>query len=236
MWCGGVSVPLLPPQAEGAVAIDNPEQGFRLFNQVQMGSDAADTFELSGSGFYYSTGGGVDSATFSGTSTQLELYVDRKATHDLFYIDTAIFAFTDVEQVVFADRTLRLDFDGVAGSAYRVYQAGLGRTPDEAGLGFFVRGIDAGTFTLQSMAAAFIASDEFKDKYGTPETITNATFVDLLYQNVLGREGDSGGRAFHTEFLDTGGSRADAMANFAESQENIFNLLPLIYDGIWITG
>lgn len=127
----------------------------------------------------------------------------------------------DVERLAFTDGVMALD-TGVnehAGMAYRLYQAALNRTPDDDGLRFWIDQIDAGK-TVTSVAEGFLLSAEFQKAYGADAS--NAGYVDTLYQNILQRDGESGGVAYWMDQLDGGkSSRADVLVSFSESPENV---------------
>ncbi len=98
----------------------------------------------------------------------------------------------------------------------RLYWAYFQRTPDANGQGYWVRKRQAGT-TLIKVSNTFAASSEFTTKYGS---LTNRAFVELVYQNVLGRSGDAGGITYWTGQLNARKkSRGQVMVNFAESNE-----------------
>ena len=61
----------------------------------------------------------------------------------------------------FSDISIALDVDGVAGKAYRAYRAAFGRSPDVAGLSYWIAAMDAG-MPLERVAGSFIESPEFK--------------------------------------------------------------------------
>lgn len=140
-------------------------------------------------------------------------------------------AVTGVERVALGDgRTVAFDLEGVAGQAYRIYQAAFDRTPDTGGLSFWIKNMDNG-HTLMEVANWFIGSAEFAAAYGTQ--VSNGDLVQRLYQNVLGREGEAGGVSYWVSQLDAGMSRAQVLAGFSESAENIAGVAPAIADGIW---
>ncbi len=98
----------------------------------------------------------------------------------------------------------------------RLYQAYFLRTPDPGGLTYWI-GQRRGGRGLRSISDFFARSAEFTNRYGT---LTNAAFVDLIYQNILGRPGDAGGVAFWNAELDSGRrSRGLVMIGFSESSE-----------------
>lgn len=100
----------------------------------------------------------------------------------------------------------------------RLYQAFFLRAPDSSGYQYWVNRRLAGR-TLVSIASQFAASSEFTNRYGT---LTNQQFVNLVYENVLGRLGDPGGRAYWTNKLDNGtATRGSVMVGFSESSEYV---------------
>lgn len=103
------------------------------------------------------------------------------------------------------------------GGVFRLYWAFLERDPDLAGLCFWARRLETGT-TLQDVADSFASSVEFINKYGQ---LSNSEFVNLVYQNVLGRPADPDGLAFWTGRLNAGASRGEVMVGFSESTENV---------------
>jgi hypothetical protein len=107
----------------------------------------------------------------------------------------------------------------VSEQVFRLYQAALGRAPDAAGHTGWIKSLSDGTQALADVANGFVESKEFKATYGNLGT---GDFVDLLYQNVLGRAADADGRAGWMSAIDTGQTtRADAVIGFSESKEFI---------------
>ena len=137
----------------------------------------------------------------------------------------------EVERLQFSDINLALDTGKceIAGSAYRIYKAAFDRTPDAGGLGFWINAMDDGA-SLTSVAAGFINSPEFQLLYGA--NVTDRDFVTKVYTNVLDRNPDQGGYDFWLGAMGRGASRADILASFSESDENIANVADLIANGI----
>src|SRR5437764_432758 len=133
-----------------------------------------------------------------------------------------------VERLQFSDQMVALDIDGDAGQAYGLYQAAFHRTPDKAGLGFWIEAMDQG-HPLQEVANAFVTSQEFTNLYGA--NTTNAQFVTALYQNVLHRTPDQAGYDFWLQGLQTA-SRAQVLIDFSESAENQAQVSSSIQNGI----
>ncbi len=100
---------------------------------------------------------------------------------------------------------------GLEGSVVRLYSAVFLRLPDDGGFGFWMD-YDS---DVRQMAAHFVASPEFSDRYGL---VDDEEFVSLLYCNVLGRSPDQAGFDFWTEILATQ-SRDSVVVEFSESAE-----------------
>lgn len=102
---------------------------------------------------------------------------------------------------------------------FRLYQAALGRTPDTDGHAGWAQILFENDQNLSQVARGFVGSREFQQTYGALDT---GGFVDLLYENVLGRAADAAGHAgWVSRIEDDGLSRADAVVGFSESREFI---------------
>lgn len=133
------------------------------------------------------------------------------------------------QRLQFDDLNVAFDLAGVAGKAYRIYQAAFDRVPDVGGLGFWIANMDKNVSLLQ-VAGGFIASAEFTSLYGSNPS--NENFVTRLYNNVLHRAPEGGGYAFWVNALKQGVSRAEVLAAFAESAENIAQVAGAVANGI----
>jgi uncharacterized delta-60 repeat protein len=121
------------------------------------------------------------------------------------------------------------DIDESAASVARLYHGTLDRIPEVGGLSYWTSQLKTGAQTLQQEAAAFVASAEFQDRYGS---LDNNQFVNQLYLNVLDRPAEPSGLAYWTGLLNTGASRADVALGFTESFEFQVNILGQIENGI----
>ena len=139
----------------------------------------------------------------------------------------------NVERLQFQDGTLALDIDGIAGQAYRLYQAAFDRTPDPEGLGFWITALQGGGVDLAKAAEYFMLSEEFEAAYGSPDAVTDVLYLTLLYVNALDRPPDDDGFVFWRDQQDQGVTRAEMMVYFSESVENTAQVAPDIADGIW---
>ena len=86
--------------------------------------------------------------------------------------------------------------------------------------------------TLVEVSAGFIDSDEFRASYGTNPT--NGEFLTKVYNNVLGRDPDSGGYDWWVDQLANNPEKTwdKVMADFSEGTENVENTDSLISNGI----
>lgn len=175
---------------------------------------------------YLNGGDGIDTAVFSGTRSQYTF--QRNGTTIYLNGPDGRDTLVDVERLHIGSTKIALDLNGNAGQAYRLYQAAFNRSPDVAGLGYQINALDTG-LKLSQVAANFIASPEFQQTYGH---LNNQLFVTQLYRNVLHREPDSAGLAYHQKGLEVGRVRADVLAQFSESPENQAALVGLIQNGI----
>ena len=114
-----------------------------------------------------------------------------------------------------ANLVLSDESDQKVGAVVRLYRAYFLRNPDNAGFDYWVNKRVAGA-SLPSISAAFAGSVEFTSRYGQ---LSNSSFVNLVYRNVLGRAPDTQGAAFWLSQLGHGVSRGQVMANFSQSRE-----------------
>ncbi|MGL5115028.1 MAG: DUF4214 domain-containing protein [Beijerinckiaceae bacterium] len=100
-----------------------------------------------------------------------------------------------------------------------LYEAGFGRAADAGGLNYWIDQYDAG-LSLQQMAAGFLDSQEFTARYGDDDAMNATRFVEVMYNNVLGRAPDTGGYDYWVTRMDGGMDREQTLQQFALSDEN----------------
>jgi len=93
--------------------------------------------------------------------------------------------------------------------AQQLYVAYYGRPADPAGQTFWADAFDAAGDDLTDALAAFGASTEYTDNYGS---LTNTALVEGLYQQLFSRAGDAEGIAFYVDLLDTGAATLASIA------------------------
>jgi SpoIID/LytB domain protein len=102
------------------------------------------------------------------------------------------------------------------GALQRLYTAFFLRAPDAGGWAHWVGQIDGGR-SMANIAGYFAGSPEFVARYGN---LSNADFVELLYNGVLGRQAEAGGKAYWVDLLDTRRQGRGAVTlNFSNSAE-----------------
>ncbi len=97
----------------------------------------------------------------------------------------------------------------------RLYLAYFGRLPDVTGLTYWLAVRDSGV-SLAEISSLFADSTEFGRRYGS---LDDRQFVDLVYRNVLTRQGEAAGVQYWAGELGRGVSRGQIMIGFSESTE-----------------
>ena len=205
-----------------------------IYDDVLIGSSSNDFLFGNEGADRIDGGSGIDTARYDGSSSQFAVsssggvlvIVDKKGASGT---DTL----TNVERLKFTDTNVALDVGPYqnAGAIYMLYKATFNRAPDNSGMGYWLSQVDSGKNLVTNIAQSFLSTPEFIAKYGTNPS--NATYIDKLYQNVLGRSGDAGGVAYWNQQLDSGAvSKAAALVSFATLPEGASNVASLIANGI----
>jgi hypothetical protein len=155
-------------------------------------------------------------------SSQYQFKLETASTYD---------SLTGITTLKFTDKTIDVDddikgvFDQVTGlntddaKMFRLYNASFKRLPDPDGLKYWIGNFSSGIDDERAVSSSFLASAEFKQRYG--ENITHETYVQNLYLNVLNRELDQGGYDYWVGNLNNGiEQRHEVLLGFSESAEN----------------
>ena len=183
-------------------------------------------------------GAGLDTCVYQGSASNYNItlgstsstVLDKTANRD--GTDTL----TNVERLQFADTHVALDVAATqnAGAVYMLYRAAFNRPADPGGMGYWLAQKDNGLDIVDSLAQGFVNSAEFIATYGSNPS--NATFVDKLYQNVLGRAGETDGVIFWNQQLNAGNvSKAAVLVQFATLTEGASLVANEISQGITYT-
>ncbi len=203
-----------------------------------FGGNGNDSLNGEAGSDYLIGGEGIDIAIFNSSSGQYRFLFNADFNLGIEIRDTVSNRdgtdyLIEVERLQFSDINIALDLEGSAGQAYRIYEAVLGRAPDLKGLGYWIKDMDNGV-SLTAIAQGFIASPEFKGKYGTNPSYE--TYISLLYNNILGRAPDTAGMNYWVSNMRNGtDSPAVVLASFSEGYENRANVASDIANGIYYT-
>jgi hypothetical protein len=228
---GNLATPWLIAAGAGNDTVTLKGGGATLSVNAGSGNDR---ITLGDSGHGVDGGSGVDTAIFGGARSA---YTVSKAGANFTVQSNAggVDTLANVERLQFADAFVALDTGetGIAGQAYRLYQAAFNRTPDAEGLGFWIHYMDGG-MSLNEVANFFVTSPEFVKLYGA--NLSNADMIGKLYNNVLHRAGEADGVKFWTDYMENGGgTQAKMLAFFGQSPENQAALIGTISNGFEYT-
>jgi hypothetical protein len=174
---------------------------------------------------------GIDTVLFGNQRSLYSLTNDGGNVSVYDYNNGSTTKLANVERLQFSDQNVALDIHGNAGEAYRLYQAAFNRTPDKAGLGYWIDALDDGN-SLQNVAHSFVNSAEFASLYGA--NASDMQYVAALYQNVLHRAPDASGYEFWLHAMEIA-PRDEVLVNFSESAENQAQVIGAIEHGIGYT-
>lgn len=156
---------------------------------------------------------------FSGTVTHFTITYGTAhisvANIDFLATQDGIFAIAGSDAGVTSPRLAAIEQD-----ISLVYNAGLDRKIDASGLAYWSNMLSNGG-SLRELANGIINADEFAKLFGNPKSMSDTAFVQVLYKNVLDREGEMGGVNYWLDTLASGtNSRADVLVGFSLSAEN----------------
>ena len=101
----------------------------------------------------------------------------------------------------------------------QIYNASFKRLPDPDGLRYCISNFSSGNDDERAVASSFLASAEFKERYG--EDVSNESYVNALYINVLGRDYDQTGYDYWLSNLNNGvETKYELLWGFSKSLEN----------------
>lgn len=100
-------------------------------------------------------------------------------------------------------------------SIKRLYKAYYLREPDAGGLQYWRNEAAAG-MSMWRISDHFASAAEFQATYGS---LSNRQFINLVYQNVMGRAPDAAGERYWLDRLGSGTSRGQLMTSFSDSPE-----------------
>ena len=120
--------------------------------------------------------------------------------------------------------------DVASSEVARIYYAVLNRAPDASGLTYWANQVRQGA-SVDAVTQAFLGAPEVQVRTGG---LTNAQYVDAVYQNALGRPAEASGLAYWTDQLNHGASRVGVTTTIAESAEAQVHLVGQIEQGFYL--
>ena len=199
---------------------------------IDTGTESGDVFENPTFPGSIDGGAGIDRVSLPNAYSDYVLTsIDGGFALALASDPSKVIDLSNVEVLQFGDLTLERNDSPEAATIYGLYGSIFGRTPDLAGISFWVDANESGV-SLETVAEFFTQSAEFIATYGTNPT--DDALVDGFFDNILGRSGDAEGEAFWKEALDKGLSTADLLLGFAQSSEFVGLIDNQIDDGIFV--
>lgn len=119
-------------------------------------------------------------------------------------------------------------YDETYAAISSLYDAFADRLPDEAGLRNWVAHANGG-MSIDAIADGFAGSTEFQQKIAG---LSERGIVEMLYRNVLDREGDAAGIDHWTRKLESDHDVGGLLWNFAGSPEHQILMQPVLADGV----
>ncbi len=172
----------------------------------------------------------VDNKSYIGEFKDYKFYNKSSGNYEI-KLDAGVDPITGIKTLIFSDKSINVDddikgvFDQVtglntdSGKMFRLYNAAFARFPDADGLKYWIGNFSSGKDDERAVSTSFLASAEFKERYG--ENITHETYVQNLYLNVLNRELDQGGYDYWVGNLNNViEQRHEVLLGFSESAEN----------------
>jgi V8-like Glu-specific endopeptidase len=195
---------------------------------VMVGTAGDDIFRGNGGNDTITGNGGTDTVSYEGYRDEYRV-VDNGpgwTVTDRLGLDGTD-SLSGVEVLLFADMHVNLPIGansrtipaGQLQTLEELYVAFFNRVPDADGLSYWIDQARAGQ-SLESIADSFYsAALLYPTQTGYSSGMTNASFVNVIYRNVLGREegADAGGLAYWTDALAHGVSRGELVTTILGS-------------------
>lgn len=103
---------------------------------------------------------------------------------------------------------------GVRNFVLRMYTKALSREGETLGVEDWTNRINTGTMSAETVAKSFFNSQEFRNR-----NLSNADYVEVLYQTFMDRASDAAGKQYWINKLNSGMSRTQVLEGFSRSAE-----------------
>ena len=126
--------------------------------------------------------------------------------------------------ITYVNGTLKVTTNPPIAFITTLYQEILGRAPDAAGLTNWVNAVNSGDTVAQIVSGFWYSPEHLANPIGNLNTVTHDAdnaFVSVLYHDVLGRTGDTGGVASWDQVLNSNSATPNSVAlDFWNSPEH----------------
>jgi len=195
-----------------------------------VGSKGGDDLLFGDNGNDTLFGGEGNDQLHGGRDSDVVTYDGNLVDYDLQHVDGVITVSSrtdandndtliNVEQVQFADQVFIPAYEEDLQVISMFYQQILGRRAEVDGFQWQAQHSGLGV-SLGQLAVNFLESEEFTLKTGIEfDQLTIDNQIEALYNHVLGRESDAGGKAAWLEYVDAGHTIVEVAEGFLDSEE-----------------
>ncbi|NNF55953.1 MAG: DUF4214 domain-containing protein [Acidimicrobiales bacterium] len=113
----------------------------------------------------------------------------------------------------------RSDFTTKQADVLRLYLAFFDREAGINGANYWI-GVNAHGYSIDAISGQFAVSDEFINTYGS---VDNRRYLEILYQNVLGRQPDAKGFNYWLGLLDSGQLNRGSVVRWVAANDEFVN-------------
>ena len=110
-------------------------------------------------------------------------------------------------------------FDTADADVLRLYRAFFRRDPEVGGANYWL-GLTALGVSIDAISAEFALSEEFNNTYGS---VNNRTYLEILYQNILGRQPDAEGFDYWLGQLNSGALDRGGVVRWISANDEFIN-------------
>lgn len=190
-------------------------------DDIAIGGNLSDTFDIGQGNDTIDAGEGYDLAFVRGSISDYSSSYENGVLTLTNIATNEVTTVKDLEFLTFENGGVIINVTTEAGFASAaLYETVLARSADSEGHQFYSK--MAGTELIQ-VAEDLINSDEFASDHGGlhGNEMTDAQFLDIMYENSFGRDADAEGQAYWLGKLADGMSKGEVAVRFAYSSEEI---------------
>jgi hypothetical protein len=193
---------------------------------VGQGSDKVDlkggndTVVLSGGSAEVDGGTGFDVARVVGKKSDYEVVIVDNVVQLVNKASATQSVLANSEYINFDDGSVIINVSNETQAVVaRFYEIVLNRAADKTGIMDWLGEANAGKASSVDLANQFLNSQEFTSKHGAVDSLSDADFLELMYQKAFNRPGEAAGVEGWIAQMDAGMSRAEVVVRFALTSE-----------------